>query len=55
MKRDKKNMNRKNRSIKEKDCNEESEKTNTIHSQNEEIKEGKVATNYQKNKSKNKS
>lgn len=39
-----KDSNRKNKVKKDKDCPEQSNKTNTIHSQNEEIKNGTVKT-----------
>ena len=39
-----KDLNRINKAKKDKDCPDQTNKTNTIHSQNEEIKKGTVET-----------
>lgn len=44
MNKETKDLNRNNNTKKDKDCPEQSNKTNTIHSKNEEIKKGTVET-----------
>lgn len=55
MSKDKKDSKRKSQSEKKKEYLKDSDKTNTIHSQNEEIEDGDVETGSKKNKGKNKS